>query len=587
MRRLSTAFFLIAILVIAGCGGGKHSPTTLGVVSLTVHWPESSDSTVESVRIILANGESIVSERLIDRQPASISIIRFEDLPAGEYTASVTMHALARGDGPIQTEGKTSLSVRVGYISSVTFTPSAEVWRLTVLPSTPSIKTGNSVQLTATAFSESDEVVLLPPNSIVWNSLDPAVAVVDAQGLASGIAVGTASIQVVHPDSGRGASIELRVTDALWTLLIYMAADNNLEPYAIQDLNELEIVGSSDEVSVVVQIDRSPGYDTTNGDWTTTRRYYVTRDTDVVNIKSQLIEDLGEQDMANTQTLADFVNWGMQSYPADQYLLVLWNHGRGWRTRTLAEGTREVKAIHIDDTSGTEMSLEHLRTAFLQFPKVDVVLFDACLMAMLEVAYSLRGELDYMVASEENIDVQGQQYNRLLAKLSANPYMSPALLATSIVDEYIDHYSAVSGGTYTLSALNMASLDQLVSATDQFAGALLANMPAIRDEVRTAQAAAQRFDNDAHTYRYYKDLHHFAKLINENENIQGATVKSSAADVMSAVANAVTYQRSYGSLVKNANGVSIYLPDPGTVLSQYYTLDFARDTRWDEFISAY
>ena len=62
-----------------------------------------------------------------------------------------------------------------------------------------------------------------------------------------------------------------------WTFLINLDADNNLEEFGIKDVNELEVVGSTDEVNFVVQFDRIDGYDESNDDWTSTKRFYVTK----------------------------------------------------------------------------------------------------------------------------------------------------------------------------------------------------------------------------------------------------------------------------------------------------------------------
>ncbi|GAG72108.1 unnamed protein product, partial [marine sediment metagenome] len=91
-----------------------------------------------------------------------------------------------------------------------------------------------------------------------------------------------------------------------WTVMVYLAADNDLESAGINDINEMEMVGSSSDVNIVVQADRIPGYDNSNGDWTTTRRYYITQDFDPVQINSQLKSDLGELNMGDSQTLVDF-----------------------------------------------------------------------------------------------------------------------------------------------------------------------------------------------------------------------------------------------------------------------------------------
>ena len=46
--------------------------------------------------------------------------------------------------------------------------------------------------------------------------------------------------------------------DANWTVMVYLAAGNDLETVGIQDINEMEMVGSTKEVNIVVQIDRIP-----------------------------------------------------------------------------------------------------------------------------------------------------------------------------------------------------------------------------------------------------------------------------------------------------------------------------------------
>ena len=74
-----------------------------------------------------------------------------------------------------------------------------------------------------------------------------------------------------------------------WTVMVYMAADNNLEAAAIDDLNEMERIGSTSQVDIVVQIDRIPGYDNSNDDWTSTRCYHVTQDADTQVVRSTLV----------------------------------------------------------------------------------------------------------------------------------------------------------------------------------------------------------------------------------------------------------------------------------------------------------
>ena len=121
-----------------------------------------------------------------------------------------------------------------------------------------------------------------------------------------------------------------------WTFMIYMDADNNLEHAGILDLNEMEKVGSSDSVNIVVQMDRidGTGYpwdDTSNGNWKKTKRFFVIPDSDPDVINSFEVEDLGEMNMGKPATLDSFITWAKREFPARKYCLVLWDHGSGWQ----------------------------------------------------------------------------------------------------------------------------------------------------------------------------------------------------------------------------------------------------------------
>ena len=83
-------------------------------------------------------------------------------------------------------------------------------------------------------------------------------------------------------------------------------------------------------MSIVTQLDRNSGSYEGDGDWTSTRRYLLQRDSDFNTLSSPVVQDLGEEDMGRAQTLVDFVTWAVNSYPADHYVLILSDHGAGW-----------------------------------------------------------------------------------------------------------------------------------------------------------------------------------------------------------------------------------------------------------------
>src|SRR5262249_45293853 len=115
---------------------------------------------------------------------------------------------------------------------------------------------------------------------------------------------------------------------ASWTVLVYMVADNNLEPFGLTDLEEMSKVGSGAGFDIVVQADRAAGYVSDPvlnlGDWQGTKRLHVGSG------RLEEVSDIGEANMGDPATLADFIEWGIAQYPADRYALVLWDHGGAW-----------------------------------------------------------------------------------------------------------------------------------------------------------------------------------------------------------------------------------------------------------------
>jgi len=286
-----------------------------------------------------------------------------------------------------------------------------------------------------------------------------------------------------------------------WTVMVYLDADNNLESAGIDDINEMEMAGSSSDVNIVVQADRIPysvlaannqGYadDTSNGNWTTTRRYYITQDFDPVQINSQLKSDLGELNMGDPQTLVDFASWAVTEYPAKKYLLVIWNHGGGFRSTNLA------KDIAWDDTNGedkiTMPELEYALSAInTQMGKnIDIVGMDACLMAMTEVVYQIKDYADILVASEENEPGDGWPYDTILDQLVVNPTVSPEQLATDIVDEYVFSYPYRS---VTQSAIDLSYMDTLTSQLSNLASAIMDDNLTIKKNYLEASNSSQYY----------------------------------------------------------------------------------------------
>jgi len=363
------------------------------------------------------------------------------------------------------------------------------------------------------------------------------------------------------------------VNGADWTFMVYLDADNNLEPFYIDMFLDMASVGSTSQVNIVVQMDRIKGkYDDRYEDWGDCKRFHVTKD--MIPTPESAVKNLTEVNMGDPNILTDFVNWTINSYPANRYCLVLANHGSGC-----------VQSVCFDETSGMDaLSLPELSQALnaVMLPhKIDLLYFDACLMGMVEVAYQIRDYVDVMVASEE-VSYAGQPYDYYLGNLTANPSMSPGDLANVIVSNFIDFTSAYSLPT-TMAGVDLSQISNLKTAVDSFAQKLNDTEGTYNEEIGMARCQAEGYEELFGGGRYI-DLYHFAQLI--YQYIPDDIVRDAASQVMTQLSNAVIIEDHYDH--PNSHGLSIFFPCKKSYLSDfmndYRTSSFAIDTAWDEFI---
>ena len=210
------------------------------------------------------------------------------------------------------------------------------------------------------------------------------------------------------------------------TLLVYMAADNDLESYAIQNLKAMEHA-SFENMNVLVLLDRAQDYDETNDAWTDTRLFELVHDeTDSNFIISKRLDCpiLGisstrqtELDMGNYNVLRNFITFAKNEYEAEKYSLIIWGHGTGWRYSPVSENHVSSRAVAIDDKSGSYMSVSQMGRA-LKNQGLCVVGFDTCFAGVFENVYEIRNSAAYTVASPGVSPSTGWNYRYLLEDLS-------------------------------------------------------------------------------------------------------------------------------------------------------------------------
>jgi hypothetical protein len=200
-------------------------------------------------------------------------------------------------------------------------------------------------------------------------------------------------------------------------------------------------------VTILTQLDRFQGAFKGDGDWTSVRRYLITQDDNLNRINSELVGDLGEVNMADGDSLVDFVTWAMSTYPADRYVLLLSDHGMGWPggwSDPSPGGNDTSRAPLASALNEDFLFLAEIDQALSEIQdqtgidKLDIIGLDACLMSQMEVYAMLQPYAHLALASEEVEPSLGWAYAAFLQPLVDNPDMSSQQLATEIVNSYVE-----------------------------------------------------------------------------------------------------------------------------------------------------
>ena len=401
-----------------------------------------------------------------------------------------------------------------------------------------------------------------------------------------------------------------------WTIMVFMNGKNNLSSYVISDMNEMEVLGPTDNINIITQAARmkeaAPSYpgggggyydDWGNGsgspvphpgwpnpywggmppmlrvktardastDWVGVRRYLVTKDGDNGSLSSTLLADMGSVDMGDYRQLAEFGKWVKANYPAKRYMLVGWNHGSGWEKGL--DLFPVVKGISYDDETNNHISTPQLAQAIREMGGVDIYASDACLMQMAEVAYELKDTAKLTVGSEENEPGDGWGYNEFLSRVHSNKgSLTNEVMAAAAVQGYKAFYEP-KGTATTQSAIRTSGLVKYRQLLDGWAELAMKEDKKMLEEARTAAVGFGGAGS--------KDLTHFMELV--HAKAKSPALKSKTVETMNhfydkvLVDNATT-----GDKFKKAYGLGVYLPG-WSFDGDYSELLWSKDGKWDEF----
>ncbi len=226
-----------------------------------------------------------------------------------------------------------------------------------------------------------------------------------------------------------------------WTLMVYLDADNDLEPFALRDLNELESGLAGKGVEVIVLIDRAEGYEEGFGNWTDSRLLRIRPDRDPARLVSEVLARPGEINMGDPEVLRSFVAATINKFPARHHALVMWDHGGGWKDLAIdhqAPGSAEGHdGLNIAEVG---CALQDALAA-VAVDKLDLIGFDMCLMAQLETAWEVKDLARVMVASQAVEPGDGWPYAEVLGAFQRHGADSRQI-GKAIVEAYGTYYGA-------------------------------------------------------------------------------------------------------------------------------------------------
>ena len=339
-----------------------------------------------------------------------------------------------------------------------------------------------------------------------------------------------------------------------WAVYWYLCG-SDLESengFATDDLNELMQVTLPENVTFVIQTGGASEWqnDTISAD--SINRFVYTGD------NFELVDELEQANMGDPNTLSDFLSFCNENYPADHKMVLFWDHGGGSTTGAALDE-------NYDDDS---LTLPEFRKAFEATCEpsetdqpYDIIGFDTCLMATIDVAGIFKDIGKYLVASEETEPGIGWCYDGWVKTFADNEKINTVELCKNICDTY---YKACEENELaeevTLSVTDLSKISALEKAYSDVGDEALTNM--LSDE--SFYAKYDRYAKKAQNYggntdkSGYSDMADLGDLVKKSKKI----MPSSSDALESALSDAIVYQV-MGDYRKKASGLSCYYPYSG------------------------
>jgi Clostripain family len=422
---------------------------------------------------------------------------------------------------------------------------------------------------------------------------------------------------------------------AEWTVMVYMAGDNNLSRDCVNSIKAMKSIKTGDKIHVIAQFD--PGDPRVS-----TRRMVLnlaskkgsavrallkkknqigSLDDDRVFVEPGKMKfgrrprrrmavphqpGVFETDTADPTTLFDFISWSKENFKAKRYMLILSGHSSGVEDGFLLKDEHPLQTMKLDALKNVLIAVRKKLKM-----KLDIIGMDACLMSMVEICYEFRGLAKVLVGSQSLGPSTGWPYDQIIEAMMNGPQRKAAgrveaeELGPVIVDRFIGSYvdQAINSGVSTdLSALNIDGATDVATAVRELAGALSRGLTdsALNTIFKPALVLAH-WEAQSYNGELFVDLSDFCNLLiphlraarPDQEIATKATtmidaVMKACENVQQAIRKMVLASCFCGIDYQFSNGISIYFPW-STIFFDYSKLGFAekQGANWNNFLEDY
>lgn len=326
-----------------------------------------------------------------------------------------------------------------------------------------------------------------------------------------------------------------------YTLMVYICGADleSEEGAATSDIDEMLKANIDEKLNILLCTGGASSWQNNYGISSSATQIYKINS---LNNLELLKEFDGKRDMTDPNTLYEFINYGINNFNTNKYGLIMWDHGGG----AISGYGYDENANDPEET----ITISELKSVLDKFDKkFDFIGFDACLMANVETAYSLRDKANFLIASEETEPGSGWEYTSLINKISSNTSENAGNIGKVIVDRFIKENNDFSNfEEATLSVIDLSKINDLYSSLVEFIKGIKLERLDKNDfsYISKAIANSKAYANgEIDTF----DLVNFAEKINNSET----------QNLISKVKEAIYYNKNT-DLVENSNGMSIYIP---------------------------